>query len=713
MKHYKTTFKALSLAVLSVIAVSCKDSDVYDPNHENPENPNVPFEMGNTFNFSTIQQLKLSVDYSQFTTYGPVFFRVYNKNPFVGEGDDMYLDQSIKPIFEDYTNAQGKYNAVVKMPAFAQHLYIVTGNFLVSEQLIEAEVVNGEATAVAKNSTRATRAIAPQGEDPEKAQTNDLTVLPQLSYIVTETGTKTDEMIYNEWYTPLGTWNKYSGRPSYILNPGDVDKELLFTAEEMEGLYSTVNDALDANMTCRDEYRNHPDLTLDKESQVTLTMLGGNTCWCSSLGYYYYTDENVPTKPEDLHIIMLFPNTQDGQWSKINGRSYNGNIGVQRGDAVQLMYYPHIADEGNTSEASKLFPKGTHIGFILKAHGWGMQGANYGIKGFGDNKRKYNVWGASTPGLSFCRPFGTPGENPYQIVNPNGESRSAKFAYTTDKGDKYAIVSFEDACNDEDYDDVIFALKPVNSFTPLPNVENKKTTTIGVYAYEDLWPSEGDYDMNDIVVDFKHEKMMSKKDNEKEFKIYQENFYLTTYQNYVRLTSGLALKLINQENAIPTSIKMKKIVNEEEQEVNFRQEGDIYYLTDDVTGELGTTYVLELFYTTGHKQKDQAEVQPFIFREEENNKTWEVHLPYEAPTTRVNGDYFYTEADRSIPALNIFYVNKSHYPFAFFLYEADIENFKNTILKRENESIRIDNLYGDFLKWSLSGGTKFTDWYIK
>ena len=93
MKQLKTTIKALSLAALSVIAVSCQDSNVYDPNYVNPENPNVHVEMGNTFNFSTVQQVKLSVDYSQFTTYGPVFFSVYNKNPFVGEGDDSYLDQ--------------------------------------------------------------------------------------------------------------------------------------------------------------------------------------------------------------------------------------------------------------------------------------------------------------------------------------------------------------------------------------------------------------------------------------------------------------------------------------------------------------------------------------------------------------------------------------------------------------------------------------------
>lgn len=703
--------KIILLCAVTVIAVSCKDKDLYDPNLANPEKDPVNMQF-NSFDFSTIQTVNLVVDYSSFKTYGPVFFSVYSENPFVGEGEDEHLDENIAPIFEDYTNADGKFNMNVKLPAYAKHLYVVTGNFLVSDYLIEAEVLNGTAKAVAKKPAAANRAASSRRGE----QTCNVDNLPQLSYIVDENGNNTGEQIYKKWFTPLGTWDSKSGAPNYVIDPLTLtadQKKLLCTEEEIAGLYSAIGEALDANKACNPLYRNYPDLTLDKESEVVITMLGGNTCWNSSLGYYYYMSNEEPQNPADLNIIMLFPNTQDGEWSRIKSNmSYNGNIGVNRGDAVLLKYYPHIADNGDLSEATTVFPAGIKIGFILKSNGWGMQGKEYAIKGLNDGARKYNNWGASTPGTSYCRPFGEPGVNPYQFPNPNGESRSAKFAYKAPNGDKYAIISFEDACNDEDYDDVVFALKPVNAFTPLPEIENKKTTTVGVYAFEDLWPSRGDYDLNDVVVDFKHEKVMSKLKSEQDFKIYQESFYLTTYQNYVTLQSGLALKLNTPVE--PSSIVMKQVApnTTDTTEVNYRNENGVYYLTDDVKGTLGTTYILEITYAKGQTSNNLASVQPFIYRDEANDTTWEVHIPFEAPTERMNFNYFGKQDDTSVPDLSRFFVRNSDYPFAFFLFGAKIDKFTNTILKRENESKKISDIYPGFLNWSVTKGVENSDWYL-
>ena len=41
-----------------------------------------------------------------------------------------------------------------------------------------------------------------------------------------------------------------------------------------------------------------------------------------------------------------------------------------------------------------------------------------------------------------------------------------------------------------------------------------------------------------------------------------------------------------------------------------------------------------------------------------------------------------------------------------------IAEFQNTILKRENESKRIDKFFPDFLEWSVSEGMKNSDWYL-
>ena len=703
----KSTMMLLTL--MSVMMFSCKDKDLYDPNAVKPGEEQ---KVANTFDFSTVQDVMLTVDYSAFNTHGPVFFSIYHENPFVGEGEDEHLDENIKPIYEDYTDKSGRFNQTVELPAYAKHLYVVTGNFFVTERLMETDVQNGGAKATAKSAgTRAaSRAVTRRG-----AQTNDVSKMPQLSFNVDDNGNKIGERVYQDWQTPLGTWDDRSGAPSYLIDKSKVDQELIFSDEDMEGLYATVSQVLNANKACRKTYRDHEDLVLDKASEVTITMLGGSTCWNSSLGYYYYEVGKEPTDTKDLNIIMLFPNTQDGNWTRFDSRKndYNGNIGVNRGDAIQLMYYPNIAD-GDLSVVSNVFPANTKIGFILKSHGWGMQGEDYVIKGFAENDRKYNVWGASTPGLSYCKvPAGFENKkSPYQYPNPDGDSRSAKFAYKTVDGGKYAIVSFEDACNDEDYDDVIFALKPIDAFKPLPEIESDRVVTEGVYAFEDLWPAQGDYDMNDVVVDFKHEREMTRNNTTENFKTIYQTFYLTTYQNYVTLVSGLALKLNTKKK--PTSIVMKKIASgsDDEETVTFENDGSIYYLTNDVKAELGTTYILELFYKDGVGKGDLASVEPFIFRKEANDQEWEVHIPYEVPTAKMDFSYFGKGDDASKVNDNIFFVRSGNYPFAFYLAGVNIDAFKDTILLRANESKMIDKLYPDFLDWSLSKGTEKPQWYL-
>lgn len=78
--------------------------------------------------------------------------------------------------------------------------------------------------------------------------------------------------------------------------------------------------------------------------------------------------------------------------------------------------------------------------------------------------------------------------------------------YKAKNGDVSTLISFEDCMDDLDYDDLIFALKPVGVFAPVPEIVNQKSSTTGVYAFEDLWPKKGDYDLNDAVVNANHEK---------------------------------------------------------------------------------------------------------------------------------------------------------------------------------------------------------------
>ena len=693
--------------VITASLTACIDKSKYQET-VTPGSPESGVKVPNSFDFSTVQKINLSVDYSAYKTYGPVFFGVYTENPIITVEDapEDTWNEDVKPIYEDYTESNGKFNAVVELPSYASHLYIATGNFFTGMLLLEADVKDGAASVVAEKQTVAASRAGTRAEGPGES-TDDLSKLN-----LTNTIGSVKERLYNDWKNWLGTWNSASGRPDYLLDKATADDpKLVISEEEMEGLYAAVGTAFVSGSTLNEEYSSYPDLLLTQDSEVTFTLLGGSTCWKSTLGYYYYTDGNKPTKPTDINIIMLFPNTQDGEWARAVEKKlvdYNG-IGVNRGDVVQLMYYPNIANNDKTG-ATKVFPKGTRIGFILKTQGWAAQGNKYSILCLDDKGKdkywsnKYNTWCSTTDGLSVGKQV-----NNEKIKVPivNGESRGAKFSYKTASGDNFTIISFEDAMDDKDFDDLIFALKPVGVFAPLPEIADKKSSTNGVYAFEDKWPSKGDYDLNDAIIDAKHEKEFNKG------KIIKETFYLTTYQNYVELTSGLALTL--NTNVTPKSIVMKKIApgSTEAVEATFTKDNSIYYLTDDIKKEVGTTYILELTYGTALSSSSQmASIQPFIYRSE-GNQNWEVHIPMEAPTVKMNRNYFKKDDDCSDLIHQQYFVRQGNYPFAFYLKNADIEAFKETILKRENESIPINEFFPGFLDWSTSGGTTNQDWYLR
>ena len=700
------------MLVTMLLLTGCLKHDGFDTYN------NSRYEQANKFDYSTIQDVQLDVDYSSCLS-GCVYFDIYAANPLSDDVEPVLMD-NIQPVYSAYTDATGKFSQRIKLPSYAEHLYIYTGNFFVSDQLLECDVTNGIASVSASKDNVSAQARSFTRSAVVSCQTTSLETLYMLTNIVDwQTGDKTDTQIYKEWHTPLGSWDAETGRPSYVISQTEAGS-LAFTSDEMAGIQQTIAGALTAKGHCDQRYRQPYDLTLKQNSEVAVTVVGSNSCWNSTMGYYYYTD--TPSSTQDINIIMLFPNTQDGQSSfiKSRGNKYNGNIALQRGDIVKLMYYPNIAS-GDYSGATSIFPAGTKIGFILKSNGWGMQkpvsdkvyyNSYKGEMKNTDIARQYNSWAASTDGLSYCL---TDAEQSradngiYSKPNPSGQARTAKFAYENADGQQYAIVSFEDACNDDDYDDIVLALKPVGVFEDLPTPDPKKTSVNGVYAFEDLWPAKGDYDLNDAVVDYQHDYIWSALNVGADYKITKEVINLTTYLNYVTLTSGLAVT-VNTKTA-PSSVKMKTIKNSEVSEVQFKQDGNVYLLTDNILANVGTQYIIELYYSDGIAQNKTADVYPFIYRNEEWGR-WEVHIPFEAPTSKMITGYFGTLDDCSDINRAVFYVRAGNYPFAFYLSGVNIDPFKNTILLRANESKHIDVLYPEFMEWATSGGTKNKSWYL-
>lgn len=284
----------------------------------------------------------------------------------------------------------------------------------------------------------------------------------------------------------------------------------------------------------------------------------------------------------------------------------------------------------------------------------------------------------------------------------------AKFQCKTDDEHSFAIVSFEDAYNDKNYSDVVFALKPMDAFTKLPDPEDKVVENKGIYCFEDLWPSKGDYDLNDAVIAFKQAKTLRKPSGQNAFKMVKETISLTTYLNWVTLKSGLAMTL--DTKVTPSKIIMKKVKDGNEQEVNFTKDDNVYLFTENIMGEVGTEYLLELYYDGGISDTQAATAKPFIYRNLDNDKRLEIHIVGETPTSKMDNSYFGTEDDRSDASKGLYYVRAGNYPFAFYLDNATVDDIAK-ILERKNESKSIDQLFDGYLEWVTSNGTKHAQWY--
>ena len=686
------------LCMLLAVTVACNDEkDLYEP----PTTPDGKTEKPNTFDFSTVNEVTLNVNYNLEDNKFAVAFEVYAENPVNEVKDDegnvigYVMKENVTPLYGDYTNTNGEFSKKgIELPAYAETLYIVTRNPLVNPTIMTAAVSGNTVTAT-----------APANKSVRNAKETRGTLTSNLPKNLWQ---KDGSDYYPKWKT-LGNFDNQSGRPNYLLDRTDpTNARLVFSTKELKGLYEAIGKAVDRSKDCPEEYRQEADLELARNSEVAITMLGGNTCWNSTLGYYYYTG-NKPTDLKKVHVICIFPNTQDNKWEL----GYSNATGLKRGDAVQLMYFPNIDNNGDMSNPTTEFPRGTKIGFVLKNNGWGCQGNNYAARSYGGSyyKGTNNFWACSTAGLS---------DYDRNSNNLGKQTRTAKFQYISGE-DKYAIVAFEDYQNDKNFSDVTFSLKPASAFNDLPEVVQKETNASGVYAFEDLWPAKGDYDMNDVVVKYTYSNIKEGYDDESvdKYKITKESMTFKTFQNYATKNNGLAFKLDNASGYTESKMEIKTSQDADFKPATFVVEKDekdgkqIFTLTDNVKAQMGAEYRLTLIYKNGKNveahQNGVAKVMPFIYRQEAEGHL-EVHIPYEAPTSKTVMSYFGKEDDLSDIDKGIYYVRAGNYPFAFYLAgatETDIQ----PLLNRDNESKAIDKLYPRFINWATSDGAIDKDWY--
>lgn len=653
MKKVLKVYVLIVVGILSIFFVSCKDhNDIYQgPPEEKPKE-------FNDFDYTTEQDITLQISYLNMGgIQASVDFEVYDQMPIEETEYTLVKKEGVEPIYADRTENDGTFNKKLPFPTYAKTLYIYTHAFY-AQTLLTAKVENGIAVAT------------DEIKDDARAVTVGSRAANNYCIPVKDEG----------WLTWLGAYDSDRGYIKYTYT-GD----LAYTLKEAANLYAIQSNVIYSGdgKNCPQEYRASTDMYIGEAAEIAITLLGGNTCWNSSMGYYYYKEGETPTSLDNANVILIFPNTQDGQWSndKTTAQKYQG---VNRGTSVLLKYYPNIANNSKEGETT-VFPAGYRIGFVLATNGWTGRLPNFQFQ-----EKKYRA--ATSKGLSIKNN----GE-------PYAEPRTAVYRYVNESINA-VMFSFEDHDNDQNFSDVVFTLKsnPIDAIEDIPEISNNTTTvkTVkGTYAFEDLWPKAGDYDMNDVIVLSRYEKKYDASVDNKG--IYEESFIFKTLENKANNQNGLGFTLVNGGSNTFITLTI------DGQEAEYQKEGDVFLLTDNVKKYMGKDYKLTFKYKEAVKNKGEASNKPFIWKNSENGN-WEVHIAQEAPTPLADHSYFNTEDDASTG--DKYYVRTGNYPFAFFLSGAT-ETDISQLLEPVNESKPIDELYPNYGKWVSTGGMTNQDWY--
>lgn len=269
-----------------------------------------------------------------------------------------------------------------------------------------------------------------------------------------------------------------------------------------------------------------------------------------------------------------------------------------------------------------------------------------------------------------------------------------------------------DGIPDEEDD---FPNDPARAFT-----NHFPASGFGSLAFEDLWPGKGDYDFNDLVVDYRF-NMISNQAN----KITEIEAVFAVRANGAGLRNGFGFQLPGNIPATDFEVSGYRLdenyISLNENGTEAGQQVPTIIVFDNIKTILqsdagfGANVVPELPYI----EPDTIEIvlllkpntyllsdfqpenfNPFLIVDMERGK--EVHLPDYTPTNLADISYFGQMDDNSVPANGRYYKTESQLPWAINI----IESYDYTI-----EHAQITQGHVWFSDWAESGGTLYPDWF--
>ena len=611
---------------------------------------------------------------------------------------------STTAIYKGVTDINGNLSAKVIVPTSINSI-IIDPAYLGLIHYAHANINNNAVTATIGGTTGYSGDIVPDAVISSTSSTN-LSLRRGGSNLSVVSGSTV--FSYPSPYT--STSNAVLNTTQFPANEG-VPKYLITSDVISAALLSDVNASLPEGQSVLLKHPNYlastavSTLNIVSTSQVWITYVAEGATFYNSLAYYTYPTGTPPTSAADIKTATLvFP----------NGSNLGSGGGLLPGDKVSL----------------GTFSAGTSIGFILLANAWTGSGVDVV-----DAVKYYST----------------------DALNPETTASLQKHSVALyDNTDNLTIIGFEDTNrqtggSDNDFNDlVIYATSnPVsgisNTNIPLiarpsdsdgdgvpdaqdafPNDPTRayisyypSQTGFANIAFEDNWPSKGDYDLNDLVLGYRYTFVTNAKN---QVVTIQADYNIVaagaSFKNGFGLQLPIAASAVQSvtgelfknsyiqlaSNGVEAGQTKAVIIPFDNTDAMINNPDFSFFVNTENSKNkvVGTTSTVLITLTTPIAQTslDVSTFNPFLISN--GRRGYEIHLPGYAPTDKATTKLFGTADDASVPAQGKYYLSTANWPWAI--------NF-TTPFVYPLEGINITTAYPFFATWAGSAGASYADWY--
>lgn len=507
------------------------------------------------------------------------------------------------------------------------------------------------------------------------------------------------------------------------------------------------------------------------ESDIYVSFLSEGAGYRNSVGYFTYDPANPPKSPADVKSeLILFPNaSQDNETPfkvATSSKASTVKFHVSTGSKPVGVGFFIVADGWNGSRDLRL-AGGQNASGTTRTPGVDENSSRkiyYSLKALNNlepdddrNLRQHAIllneeMVAGRNGapafqrlvLGFEDMLRTGGDHDFNDVllavhvTPAGPENITNLAKISN-----IVADNKDSDGDGVKDTSSNSKDPIDAYPLDPTAASYKdypsSTGWATLAYEDNWPNEGDYDLNDMVVRYR-----SREIKHAAGKVSRLEMNLRLDARGAGFRNGFALALPgilpdDVESATLTTINTNNQASEQtiapldksiHKQAVFEIFKDAYALqasqSDSNCKSLGfynaaagcpiggfTEFklVVKMKTKTSGSLTDRSPLyagsfpavpyDPFLFRTEKPGI--EVHLPGKKPSARADASLFNTGVDASKLGTSYTYMTSKGLPWALNI---------PALWDYPSEAVRVEAAYTGFVSWAASGGSKSQTWYV-